>query len=139
MDISSSLNVTEGLLDLKSSNHDSCGPYSSDEAEKTLSDCSCSTKCTSRGCKTFLILRDFLQPNTSTSLSNAVDRILKEFPVSEDYPVTGDDIFNLTCTWVDLAEQIQYYHSAHEKLARIACAIGNEEPVWTFADIFGCG
>jgi hypothetical protein len=131
MDILSSLNVTEGVLDLKSSNHEPWEPNSSakaersspGEAEKTFSDYSSPIHCTSRECKIFLILRDFLQPNTSISLSNAVDRVLKEFPVSEDFPVTEDDIFNLACICVELAEQIPYYHSAHEKLARIVCAI----------------
>jgi hypothetical protein len=147
MDILSSLNVTEGLLDLKSSNHESWEPYSSaeekrsspGEAENKFSDYSCSNNCTSCKCKIFLVLRDFLQPNTSISLSNAVDCVLKEFPVSEDFPVTDDDIFNLACICVELAEQIHYYHSAHEKLARTVCAISNEEHVWIFIAIFERG
>ena len=139
MDIVSSSNVTQGPLDLKNPNHQPEEPSSSAEAgrllpepaEKGLSDPLSTASCTCcRECKVFQVLRDFLQPDTNLLLNKAVNDILTVYPVSEDFPVRENPVFGLAVLFVDTAVQIPYYHSAQQKLARLVCAIANEEPVW---------
>lgn len=66
--------------------------------------------------KVFLILRDFLQPDTTKSLAFTVESILdllpKNAPMSNEVCSAGE-----VC--LELAEQIPYHHPSQIKLARV--------------------
>jgi hypothetical protein len=66
--------------------------------------------------KVFLILQDFLQPDTTTSLESAVHPILDLLP--EDASMSNEvGLVGEIC--LELAEQIPYYHPSQIKLARV--------------------
>ncbi|KAI0479322.1 hypothetical protein GGR56DRAFT_634446 [Xylariaceae sp. FL0804] len=62
------------------------------------------------------ILRNFLQPDSATSLDEAAGSILKLIPPNASHS-TEVRIFGDYC--VELADQIPYYHPSHLKLARL--------------------
>lgn len=66
--------------------------------------------------KVFLILRDYLQPDSKTSLESAVQSILSLIPenasMSNEVCLVGE-----VC--LELAEQIPYHHPSQLKLVRI--------------------
>lgn len=66
----------------------------------------------------FLALRDFLQPDTTITVSEAVDAVLEA--VSNDYT----NLPSVSVVSFELAEQIHYHHSAHLKLSRILWLVG---------------
>jgi hypothetical protein len=68
-----------------------------------------------RGTTVFQILKDFLQPDTETSLETTVESILKivpDAPLSDEVAMVGDIV-------LELAEQIPYRHPSQVKLARV--------------------
>lgn len=69
--------------------------------------------------KTFLILQDFLQPKSTTNISDAIDRLIDVFP-------DGDMRF-INSVSLELAEQIPYNHPSHAKLARLLWGMGRSE------------
>jgi hypothetical protein len=68
--------------------------------------------------KVFLILRDFLQPDSTVTLHDAVNRVLEVFP--DQYhnlrPING------VC--FELAEQVPYLHPSQHKLAAVLYSVG---------------
>jgi hypothetical protein len=71
--------------------------------------------------KTFLVLRDFLQPYSTIRLGDAVDRILEVFP--DGY----SDLQSINTVCFELAEQIPYRHPSQLKLARLLWLIGRSQ------------
>ncbi|KXJ95093.1 hypothetical protein Micbo1qcDRAFT_200530 [Microdochium bolleyi] len=67
--------------------------------------------------KVFVILGDFLQPDTKISTSQAVAEILAIFEDTANLQAVNTVCF-------ELAEQIPYSHPAHGKLARLFYALG---------------
>lgn len=68
--------------------------------------------------KVFLILRDFLQPGSTITLRDAVDRIIEVFP--DGY----SSLRSINTVCLELAEQIPYHHVSHLKLARLLWLVG---------------
>lgn len=67
----------------------------------------------------FLIVEGFLQPNSTVTLKDVIDRLLDIFP-------DGDMRFiNSIC--LELAEQIPYSHPSHAKLARLLWGVERSE------------
>jgi hypothetical protein len=133
MDALYSLNFITGALDLKYMNLEDLGP---DEIEKTtpgeedktivsslkqIDEPSSPIECTYYDYKVFLILRDFLQPHSTTSLIDAIDRVIDVYP--DGCPFLRE--INWLC--FEIAEQIPYYHPSHLKLARLLWGIGQSE------------
>lgn len=70
--------------------------------------------------KIFMILKEFLQPNTDLSLESVARDILAMLP---DNALSPDTLaFGRLC--LELAEQIPYYHPSHVKLARLVERMG---------------
>ncbi|TVY84807.1 hypothetical protein LSUE1_G000835 [Lachnellula suecica] len=66
----------------------------------------------------FRVLREFLQPDSDITLSDAVSRVLEIF--LDGYM----DLRPINTVCIELAEQIPYSHPSHMKLARLLHAIG---------------
>lgn len=69
--------------------------------------------------KTFLILQDFLQPTSTTTLLEAIDRLIAVSP--------GGDMQFINSVCLELAEQIPYSHPSQAKLARLLWGVGRSE------------
>lgn len=68
--------------------------------------------------KVFLILRDFLQPDSTITLHDAVNRVIEVFP---------DQYHNLRAingVCFELDEQIPYLHPSQHKLAAVLHSVG---------------
>lgn len=72
----------------------------------------------------FLVLRDFLQPDTSTTVSEAVNAVMEA--ISND----PTNLPSLSAVCFELAEQIPYQHSSHLKLSRLLWLVGRSSK-WT--------
>jgi len=70
--------------------------------------------------KLFIILRDFVQPNSTLALIDAVRLTLQINP-------NGDDVVEVTGVVFELAEQIPYHHPGQQKLARFLWSVGRSE------------
>lgn len=71
--------------------------------------------------KVFVILRDFLQPDTTLSLVSAMESITEILP--EGAP-ESTEVWSFGTICLDLAEQIPYHHPSHQKLARLLEYLG---------------
>lgn len=148
MDALRSLNFTTGALDLKFNQFEGPGPDEiertvSREAEKTIvsplksksfqiDDPSSPIEYTYYDYKVFLILRNFLQPNSTISLSDAVDRVVDILPDG------WSNLRDINWLCFDLAEQIPYYHPSHLKLARLLWGIGKSEKLVEKSNLKAC-
>lgn len=65
--------------------------------------------------RAFIIVRDFLQPESTIRLDAAADDIVAMLPDE----VSSVDSFEFSAMCVELAEQIPYSHPSHIKLARL--------------------
>lgn len=66
--------------------------------------------------KVFLILRDFLQPDTTKSLESTIQSILDLLP--KNAPMSSE-VWCVGQVCLELAEQIPYHHPSQIKLARV--------------------
>lgn len=66
--------------------------------------------------KVFLILQDYLQPDSKTSLESAVQSILSLIPENASLLT---EVYYLGLVFLELAEQIPYDHPSQIKLARV--------------------
>lgn len=66
--------------------------------------------------KVFLILQDYLQPDTETTLEYAVQSILALLPDNASLSNEANDLGEVC---LELAEQIPYHHPSQIKLARV--------------------
>jgi hypothetical protein len=76
--------------------------------------------------KVFIILRDFLQPDSTLSVESATQSILDLLP--ENAPLS-DEIWSFGEVCFELAEQIPYYHPSQLKFARLLEYIGRSTKV----------
>jgi hypothetical protein len=67
--------------------------------------------------KLFVILRDYVQPNSTMTIDNAVDLTL-------DINSNDRDCIDVCPVVFEVAEQIPHHHTGHEKLARYLWSIG---------------
>lgn len=74
----------------------------------------------------FIILRDFLQPNTTLSFDTVVKSLLDLLP--EDASGSSE-VYSFGAICLDLAEQIPYHHPSHQKMARLLEYIGQSTKV----------
>ncbi|KAK2764606.1 hypothetical protein FQN54_009301 [Arachnomyces sp. PD_36] len=74
----------------------------------------------------FLILRDFLQPNTARSLESVVDYLADMLPENAHL---SSEMYSLGVICVDMAEQIPYHHPSHQKMARLLEKLGQSVKV----------
>lgn len=65
--------------------------------------------------KIFLILEDYLQPNSKTSLESAVQSILTLIPENASM---SNEVYRVGQVFLELAEQIPYHHPSQIKLVR---------------------
>lgn len=70
--------------------------------------------------KVFIVLRDFLQPDSTMTIANAVDCIVQINP-------EGKGTVAVTSVVFELAEQIPYQHPSHQKLARLMWRLGRSD------------
>jgi len=66
----------------------------------------------------FLVLREFLQPTSPLSINEAVQCLLEIFPKGN----VEDEVVVIVS--MDMAKQIPYHHSSHQKLARLLWSYG---------------
>lgn len=76
--------------------------------------------------KLFVILRDFLQPDSTMPLKSAVDRIADLLP---DNAPLSTEVWDLGTVCFEVAEQIPYHHPSMQKLARLLEALGQSTKV----------
>lgn len=61
----------------------------------------------------FLVLRDFLQPDSTISSVDAAERVINVFPYKYA------DLRQLISVYFEIAEQIPYHHPSHLKLVTL--------------------
>lgn len=62
--------------------------------------------------KVFVILRDFLQPDTTLSLKSVLNYLVDLLPENAPY---SPEVYSLGIICVDMAEQIPYHHPSQHK------------------------
>lgn len=68
--------------------------------------------------KLFLVLRNYLQPDSTISTGDAAEHVINVFPYK--YP----DLRQLISVCFEIAEQIPYHHPSHLKLVRLIFFVG---------------
>lgn len=76
--------------------------------------------------KAFLILGDFLQPDTTTSLGSALNSILDILP---DRAPLSKEVWSFGVLCFEIAQQIPYSHPSQQKLARLLEGLKESEKV----------
>ncbi|KFY63057.1 hypothetical protein V496_04219 [Pseudogymnoascus sp. VKM F-4515 (FW-2607)] len=66
----------------------------------------------------FLVLRDFLQPDSSVSSVDVAERVVNVFPYKYA------DLRQLISVFFEIAEQIPYHHPSHLKLVKLMWLVG---------------
>lgn len=74
----------------------------------------------------FLILRDFLQPDTTLSLRSVLQAISDLLP--NDVPLSNE-VWSLGVVCLELAQQIPYSHSSQQKLAQLLFYLAKSDKV----------
>lgn len=74
----------------------------------------------------FIILRDFLQPNTALSLELVVKSLSDLLP---DNASESTEVYSFGAVCLDLAQQIPYHHPSHQKMARLLESMGSSTKV----------
>ena len=75
--------------------------------------------------KTFAILRDYLEPDTQSSLESTACSILNLLP--EKDPNHGIEVRSFSDLCIEIAEQIPYHHPSQLKLVELLAYIGMSE------------
>lgn len=88
--------------------------------------------------KVFLVLRDFLQPDSTMSFKSATKAISDMLP--ENAPAS-DQTLGIASVCFELAEQIPYHHPSQQKLARLVEKLSQlskltEKVVWKVSHPF---
>lgn len=74
----------------------------------------------------FIILRDFLQPNTALSLESVIESLTDLLPENAS---GSAEVYSFGVICLDLAEQIPYHHPSHQKMARLLEYFGKSTKV----------
>jgi hypothetical protein len=82
--------------------------------------------CTYSDSNVFIILRDFLQPNTALTLESVVESLIDLLPENASGSAR---VYSFGTVCLDLAEQIPYHHPSHQKMARLLECIGKSTKV----------
>lgn len=71
------------------------------------------------------ILREFIQPDTQTTMNDALARILESMPYSSDH-----EVGNLVDTFCEVVEQVPYYHASQTRLVTLMDLVLTSEKVY---------
>ena len=75
--------------------------------------------------KTFAILRDYLEPDTQSTLESTASSILNLMPEKDPHQGIEGRSFSDLC--IEMAEQIPYHHPSQLKLVELLAYIGMSE------------